>query len=166
MYKKLTNILFIVLVTISNTSYAETKIGVVKLDVLFKEIPIYKESQTNLKNEFKPKADELKKIETSWNELNDDYLKNERTMSKNERKAKIKEISDIENKFRTMQQTLQKELQGKQNSELQRIRIIVEKAINKFAEDNDYDLILRADGTTLFAKKYVDITQEIINILN
>ena len=166
MYKKLMNILFVVLVTISNTSYAETKIGVVKLDVLFKEIPIYKESQTNLKNEFKPKADELKKVETAWNELNDDYLKNERTMSKNERKAKIKEISDIENKFRTMQQTLQKELQGKQNSELQRIRIIVEKAINKFAEDNDYDLILRADGTTLFAKKYVDITQEIINILN
>ena len=166
MYKKLINILFIVLVTISNTSYAETKIGVVKLDVLFKEIPIYKESQTNLKNQFKPKADELKKIETSWNKLNDDYLKNERTMSKNERKAKIKEISDIENKFRTMQQSLQKELQGKQNSELQRIRVIVEKAINKFAEDNDYDLILRADGTTLFAKKYVDITQEIINILN
>ena len=166
MYKKLINILFIVLVTISNTSYAETKIGVVKLDVLFKEIPIYKESQTNLKNEFKPKADELKKIESSWNELNDDYLKNERTMSKNERKAKIKEISDVENKFRTMQQSLQKELQGKQNSELQRIRVIVEKAINKFAEDNDYDLILRADGTTLFAKKYVDITQEIINILN
>ena len=166
MYKKLINIIFIVLVTISNTSYAETKIGVVKLDVLFKEIPIYKESQTNLKNEFKPKADELKKIESSWNELNDDYLKNERTMSKNERKAKIKEISDVENKFRTMQQSLQKELQGKQNSELQRIRVIVEKAINKFAEDNDYDLILRADGTTLFAKKYVDITQEIINILN
>ena len=166
MYKKLINILFIVLVAISNTSYEERKIGVVKLDVLFKEIPIYKESQTNLKNEFKPKADELKKIETSWNELNDDYLKNERTMSKNERKAKIKEISDVEKKFRTMQQTLQKELQGKQNSELQRIRVIVEKAINKFAEDNDYDLILRADGTTLFAKKYVDITQEIINILN
>ena len=137
-----------------------------KLDVLFKEIPIYKESQTNLKNEFKPKADELKKIETSWNELNDDYLKNERTMSKNERKAKIKEISDIENKFRTKQQSLQKELQGKQNSELQRIRIIVEKAINKFAEDYDYDLILRADGTTLFAKKYVDISQDIINILD
>ena len=166
MYKKLVNIIFILLVTISTTSYAETKIGVVKLDVLFKEIPIYKESQTNLKNEFKPKADELKKIETSWNELNDDYLKNERTMSKNERKAKIKKISDVEKKFRTMQQTLQKELQGKQNAELQRIRVIVERAINKFAEDNDYDLILRADGTTLFAKKYVDITQEIINILN
>ena len=164
--RKLLNIFLLVLLSISSTSYAETKIGIVKLDVLFKEIPIYKESQNNLKNEFKPKADELKKIETSWNKLNDDYLKNERTMSKNERKAKIKEISDIENKFRTKQQSLQKELQGKQNSELQRIRVIVEKAINQFAKDNDYDLILRADGTTLFAKKYVDITQDIINILN
>ena len=166
MNKKIKNILFVFLIFVSNMSYAETKIGVVKLDVLFQEIPIYKESQTNLKNEFKPKADELKKIETSWNKLNDEYLKNERTMSKDERKAKIKEISNIENTFRTKQQSLQKELQGKQNSELQRIRIIVEKAINKFAEDNDYDLILRADGTTLFAKKYVDITQDIINILD
>jgi len=166
MNKKIKNILFVFLIFVSNMSYAETKIGVVKLDVLFQEIPIYKESQTNLKNEFKPKADELKKIETSWNKLNDEYLKNERTMSKDERKAKIKEISNIENKFRTKQQSLQKELQGKQNSELQRIRVIVEKAINKFAEDNGYDLILRADGTTLFAKKYIDITQDIINILN
>ena len=53
MEKKIISILFIFLIFVSNISYAETKIGVVKLDVLFKEIPIYKESQTNLKNETK-----------------------------------------------------------------------------------------------------------------
>ncbi len=147
-------------------AYAETKIGIVKLDILFKEIPIYKESQNNLKKEFKPKADELKKIETSWNKLNDDYLKNERVLSKSERQSKIKEINEIEKKFRVKQKSLQEELQSKQNTELQRIRIIVEKAINDFAKDNDYDLVLRADGTTLYAKTYVDITQDIINKLN
>ena len=166
MFKKIVILPLFFLVIFSNNLYADTKIGVVKLDVLFKEIPIYKESQNNLKNEFKPKADELKKLETSWNRLNDDYLKNERTMSKNDRKEKIKQINDTEQKFRSKQQKLQQELQTKQNSELQRIRIIVEKAINEYAENNDYDLILRADGTTLFAKKYVDITQDIINILN
>ena len=166
MFKKFSLSLLFILLSMSNIAYAETKIGVVKLDILFKEIPIYKESQTNLQNEFKPKAEELKKIETSWNKLNDDYLKNERTMSKDERKLKIKEINEMEQKFREKQGTIQKQLQDKQNSELQRIRIIVEKAINKFAEENDYDLILRADGTTLFAKKYVDITQDIINLLN
>ena len=43
--------------------------------------------------------------------------------------------------------------------------MIVENAINEYAKDNDYDLILRADGTTLYAKTY-DITQEIIEKLN
>ena len=166
MFKRvITSILFFLLI-VSNNAFADTKIGVVKLDILFKEIPIYKESQNNLKKEFKPKADELKKIETSWNKLNDDYLKNERVMSKNDRKAKIAEINETEKKFRTRQQELQKALQSKQNSELQRIRVIVEKAINDYADKNDYDLILRADGTTLYAKKYVDITQDIINLLN
>ena len=166
MFKRIYIFSLFFLILFSNNLYADTKIGVVKLDVLFKEIPIYKQSQNNLKNEFKPKADELKKLETSWNKLNDDYLKNERTMSKNDRKEKIKEINQTEQEFRNKQQKLQQELQTKQNSELQRIRIIVEKAINEYAEKNDYDLILRADGTTLFAKKYVDITQDIINILN
>ena len=166
MFKRvITSILFFLLI-ISNNAFADTKIGVVKLDILFKEIPIYKESQNNLKKEFKPKADELKKIETSWNKLNDDYLKNERVMSKNDRKAIIAEINETEKKFRNKQQELQKALQSKQNSELQRIRVIVEKAINDYADKNDYDLILRADGTTLYAKKYVDITQDIINLLN
>ena len=166
MFKRINILPLFFLIIFSNNLYADKKIGVVKLDVLFKEIPIYKQSQNNLKNEFKPKADELKKLETSWNKLNDDYLKNERTMSKNDRKEKIKEINQTEQEFRNKQQKLQQELQTKQNSELQRIRIIVEKAINEYAEKNDYDLILRADGTTLFAKKYVDITQDIINILN
>jgi outer membrane protein len=166
MFKRTIILSLFFLTFFSNTIHADTKIGVVKLDILFKEIPIYKESQNNLKNEFKPKADELKKIETSWNNLNDDYLKNERTMSKNDRKEKIKKINETEQNFRNKQQALQQELQAKQNSELQRIRIIVEKAINEYAEKNDYDLILRADGTTLFAKKYVDITQDIINLLN
>ena len=46
-----------------------------------------------------------------------------------------------------------------------RIRAIVEKAITDYAEKNDFDIIIRADGTTLYAKKYINITQEIISKL-
>ena len=87
-------------------------------------------------------------------------------MSKSERKEKISEINKIEKEFRSKQESLQRELQAKQNSELTRIRVIVETAINEYAKENDYDIILRADGTTLYAKTYVDITQEIIDKLN
>ncbi len=158
------SVLFIILVMFDN-AYAELKVGIVKLDTLFQEIPIYKESQNDIKKEFKPKADQLKAIETKWNKLNDDYLKNERVMSKDDRKEMIQKINNVESEFREKQAVLQKELQAKQNSELQRIRGIVEEAINKYAKDENFDLILRADGTTLYAKKYIDITQEIISIL-
>ena len=94
------------------------------------------------------------KVDSMKEELND-HLQN-----------KIDEINKVEKEFRQKQQTLQQELQSKQNSELNRIRVIVENAINEYAKDNDYDLILRADGTTLYAKTYVDITQEIIEKLN
>ena len=88
-YKKHLIFLFTILILTTHSVNAEVKIGIVKLDILFKEIPIYKESQKKMKDEFEPRANELKKIETSWNKLNDDYLKNERVMSKDERKNKI-----------------------------------------------------------------------------
>ena len=78
---------------------AEIKVGIVKLDILFKEIPIYKESQNNIKNEFKPKG-RTKRDRDFMNKLNDDYLKNERVMSKDERKNKISQINKIEKEFR------------------------------------------------------------------
>ena len=80
MLKKYKIFFVAIFLVVTNSALAEVKIGIVKLDMLFQEIPIYKESQNNIQNEFKPKADELKKIETSWNKLNDDYLKNERVM--------------------------------------------------------------------------------------
>ena len=63
--KKIYTFLLIIFIISPNLVQAEIKVGIVKLDVLFKEIPIYKESQNNIKNEFKPKADELKEIELS-----------------------------------------------------------------------------------------------------
>jgi Skp family chaperone for outer membrane proteins len=53
MFKRINILPLFFLIIFSNNLYADTKIGVVKLDVLFKEIPIYKESQNNLKKEFK-----------------------------------------------------------------------------------------------------------------
>ena len=57
------------------------------------------------------------------------------------------------------------DLQKVQQEELSKIRLIVETAINEYAEENDFDIIIRADGTTLYAKKYINITQEIISKL-
>ena len=156
---------FMMLISIPSDVNAELKMGIVNLDLLFKEIPIYRESQTKIKKQFDPRARNLKTLETEWNTLNEKYLKNEKVMSESEKTSLVEKIKSIEKKFRAGQEKIQKDLQKVQGDELARIRGIVESAITRYAEDNDFDIIIRADGTTLFAKKYINITQEIISIL-
>ena len=148
-----------------SSASAELKMGIVNLDQLFKEIPIYNESQAKIKKEFDPKARNLKTLEEEWNGLNEQYLKNETVMSDKEKKALVEKIQGIEVKFRNGQEKIQTDLQKMQQEELSKIRTIVESAIEEYAEDNDFDLIIRADGTTLYAKSYINITQEIISKL-
>ena len=68
---------------------AELKMGIVNLDLLFKEIPIYRESQDKIKKQFDPKGRNLKTLEQEWNSLNDKYLKNETVMSEKEKQSLI-----------------------------------------------------------------------------
>lgn len=161
------HVILLILVTamLPNMASAELKMGIVNLDVLFNEIPIYRESQEKVKKQFDPRARNLKTLEQEWNSLNDQYLKNETVMSDKEKKDLVEKIQNIETKFRSGQEKIQADLQKVQQEELSRIRTIVEKAITEYAEKNDFDIIIRADGTTLYAKKYINITQEIISKL-
>ena len=164
---KYSQILSVIIFTflVSSPVSAELKMGIVNLDTLFKEIPIYRESQEKVKKQFDPRARNLKTLEQEWNTLNDEYLKNETVMSEKEKKDLVNKIQSIETKFRTGQEKIQADLQKVQQEELSRIRAIVETAITNYAEKNDFDIIIRADGTTLYAKKYINITQEIISKL-
>jgi outer membrane protein len=144
---------------------AELKMGIVNLDRLFKEIPIYRESQEKIKKQFDPRARNLKTLEQEWSGLNEKYLKNETVMSDKEKKLLVEKIQSIETKFRSGQEKIQTDLQAVQQEELSKIRAIVESAITMYAEKNDCDIMIRADGTTLYAKKYINITQEIISEL-
>ena len=164
---KYNHILSVIIFTFlaSSPVSAELKMGIVNLDTLFKEIPIYRESQEKVKKQFDPRARNLKTLEQEWNTLNDEYLKNETVMSEQEKKDLVNKIQSIETKFRSGQEKIQADLQKVQQEELSRIRAIVETAITNYAEKNDFDIIIRADGTTLYAKKYINITQEIISKL-
>ena len=155
----------ITMVFVPSIVSAELKMGIVNLDQLFKEIPIYRESQEKIKKQFDPRARNLKTLEQEWSGLNEKYLKNETVMSDKEKKLLVEKIQSIETKFRSGQEKIQTDLQAVQQEELSKIRAIVETTITQYAEKNDFDIIIRADGTTLYAKKYINITQEIISEL-
>jgi len=52
-------LIFLMSSFLSNSASAELKMGIVNLDNLFKEIPIYRESQEKVKKQFDPRARNL-----------------------------------------------------------------------------------------------------------
>tara|TARA_Y100000996_G_scaffold386836_1_gene345180 strand:- start:7 stop:513 length:507 start_codon:yes stop_codon:yes gene_type:complete len=164
-YKLILAVLLSVLVFMPTYSYAEMKVGIVNLSRLLNEVPMYAEAREKIKKQFDPRARNLKTLEKEWSTLNDKYLKNEAVMSDSEKKSLVEKIQNIESKFRTGQEKLQVDLEQTQRSEFSKIEKIVNDAITEYAESNNFDIILRADGTTLYAKKYINVTEDIISKL-
>ena len=126
---------------------------------------MYKDARQKIQKKFDPRARNLKTLEKEWNKLNDKYLKNESVMSDKEKKGLIDKIKGVENKLRSGQEKLQVDLEKTQREEFSKIEKVVNETITTYAEKNDFDIILRAESTTLYAKKYINITQEIISKL-
>ena len=145
--------------------YAELKIGLVNLGVILKEIPMWRESESKIKKEFEPQQRKIKTMETELNSLNNKYLKNEKIMAKNEKEKLGRKIQETEKEFRSQAEKYTKEFDKVRREELERIKNAVETAINSYANENDFDWIIRSDGTTLYRKNYLDVTQDIISEL-
>ena len=146
-------------------TYAEVKMGIVNLSRLLNEVPMYKDAREKIQKKFDPRARNLKTLEKEWNTLNDKYLKNESVMSDKEKKGLITKIQSVEEKLRSGQEKLQIDLDKTQREEYSKIEKVVNEAISEYAEKNDFDIIFRAESTTLYAKKYINITQDIISKL-
>lgn len=163
--KNLTVIIFCLSIFAPQITYAEVKVGIVNLSRLLNEVPMYKDARQKIQKKFDPRARNLKTLEKEWNTLNDKYLKNESVMSDKEKKGLIDKIKGVENKLRSGQEKLQVDLEKTQREEFSKIEKVVNETITTYAEKNDFDIILRAESTTLYAKKYINITQEIISKL-
>ena len=163
--KNLTVIIFCLSIFAPQVTYAEVKVGIVNLSRLLNEVPMYKDARQKIQKKFDPRARNLKTLEKEWNTLNDKYLKNESVMSDKEKKGLIDKIKGVENKLRSGQEKLQVDLEKTQREEFSKIEKVVNETITTYAEKNDFDIILRAESTTLYAKKYINITQEIISKL-
>ena len=165
--KKILSILLITVLTfMTKPVFSEDlKIGLVNLGVILKEIPMWRESQAKIKKQFDPRQRQLKTMETELTSRNNKYLKNEKVMAKAEKESLIKEIQKVELKLRSEAEKFGKDFETVRGTELEKIKITVENAINEYAKDNDFDLIIRSDGTTLYRKNHLDITQDIISEL-
>jgi Skp family chaperone for outer membrane proteins len=127
--------------------------ALVNLDQLFKEIPIYNESQEKIKKQFDPKARNLKTLEEEWSNSNEEYLKKVNALRQ--------KVVDLQKK----KQESFKNIARSRNNAKQALLKAVNPIVKKYMEDNSIRLVLDKKAIIL-GDTTLEITDKIIKILN
>ncbi len=166
-------VVFAVVMAAAAAASADLKFGVVDMMVLIKNHPNYdsnKELLTSTDKDYQKKLDAIKSEGESLQDEGKKLADQARNpMISQSQKDKIeKELLDIQNKYVAGQQKLrtqamksQEKLQEFESMLLKSTTDDIRTVVNKFADDNGYDLIIEST-VTAFAKKSLDVTDGIL----
>ena len=160
-------LLFVVLfLSLMSSSYAELKIGFVKVDQILKDAPQASESNKKLESEFKTRTEKLKKEISDLNKKEQNYKKESITMSDSEKEKKQKQLQQVRIDLQRTERELREDIDLRRREEINKLQNKVTEVIESLAKKEKYDLILytgvayasdNADMTPLVLKALADL---------
>ena len=154
-----------ILVFTTSLSYAEEiyKIGAVNAKRILQESPQAEKAMKMLEKEFSPRDKGLVAAQKKIKALEDKYNKDRAIMSEEERTKLERDVADKARDLKRDQDEFREDLNLRRNEEFGKIQKRVVVAIQKIAEENNYDVIL-GEGV-IFASSKVDISGLVIDYL-
>lgn len=140
----------------------ELRIGVVNVPLLMDRAPQTKAAMDNLQEEFAPRQREFAARAKELEDLTARIQKDAPVMGETERRNAEKELRDLQREVARLQQEFQEDLNLRQNEELGRLQRILLQEVQKYAQDQGYDLVV---GDALFASNAVNITDEVLQAI-
>jgi len=160
-------LLFVVLfLSLMSSSYAELKIGFVKVDQILKDAPQATESNKKLESEFKTRTEKLKKEISDLNKKEQNYKKESITMSDADKEKKQKQLQQVRIDLQRTERELREDIDLRRREEINKLQNKVTEVIELLAKKEKYDLILytgvayasdNADMTPLVLKALADL---------
>ena len=164
---------------------AETHIVFVNMDRIFNEFFKTRLADTQLKEQAAQVMDERKKLQTDFeklqaefNKLRDDaqntaLTEEVRTQRRTAAEEKLVEVRDYEGKIRRFDDTRRKQMEDQSRRMRKRIVDEIRDTIQTYARNQMYSAVLDVSGqtlngieTVLYTEPRMDITGEIIDVLN
>lgn len=160
-------LLFVVLfLSLMSSSYAEFKIGFVKVDQILKDAPQATESNKKLESEFKTRTEKLKKEISDLNKKEQNYKKESITMSDADKEKQQKQLQQVRIDIQRTERELREDIDLRRREEINKLQNKVTEVIELLAKKEKYDLILytgvayasdNADMTPLVLKALADL---------
>jgi outer membrane protein len=163
-------------VALCASAFAELKIGTVDMMTLVRNHKNYDTNKKLLQDAERDYQKKLDAMKADIDAIQDEGKKiaeqGKNPMLAQSQKDKIeKELIEIQNRYIAAQQNLRKEamdsqqkLQEFENRLLKITTDDIREVVNKFAEDNGYDIIVEST-VTAFAKKSLDVTDELLKAM-
>ncbi len=137
------------------------KIGFIDTEKIVFNLTQYKESVVAISREFEPKKQELLDLFKHIELLRANIESNQKNGALNANVIELSKLTDLEEIFEKETEFWQTEMNSKKFILLNQIEALVNKAINEFALEEGYDLILYKD--IVFVSDEINITQQIID---
>ena len=153
---------FGILSVASSASGQELKIGFVNTDRVFKEAAPALRSQKKLQEEFAPRDQEIKAVNSQATEVKAKLEKDGLTMAESEKRALESELARLSREIQRLQREFREELNLRKQEELKVILRIANEEIDKLAAEEKYDLILQE---AVYRSDRLDITDKVIKAL-
>ena len=154
-------LLFLIFCLVCIPSYAANiKIGFIDTNIVVTSLNQYKDSVDSISREFEPKKQELLDLFNHIELLRANIESNKNTSSSKSLNEELKNLAKLELNFKEETEFWQKTMNNKKLILLNNIEMIVNQAINEYATQEEYDLILYEN--VAFVSDKVDITEEII----
>ena len=148
------------------TQQAPLKLGVVDLDLLVKNYDGTKEAQKKINAEGDKWITRIKALETEHQEMVGTLSKQKTFLEVAEIRRRQREIDDKARDVEAARTDGQEAVVKMRNALLDPILQISEKAIQKYGEEHDYDMLFERRSALVYHKPKFNVTDQIVQMMN
>lgn len=146
----------------AGASAAETKIGFVNTERVFREAAPAMKAQKKLEKEFAAREQELQKMAKQAKELQAHLEREGVTISESDRRSKERDLANLNRDFQRAQREFREDLNLRRNEELGGVHDRARKTIMEIAEKEKFDLVLEE---AVYFSPRIDITDRVLKAL-
>ena len=138
-----------------------SRIGVVNLDDVMAESKAIQKVIKNVKEDIKRQQENITEQLSRYKSLSETYEKQKTILSEEQRQTREKELDELKAEIEDKRDRINLKIRKSEREMVDPTLKLVEKAIRKVGEEENYDIILRSD-TVLYTSEKSDITPKVI----
>lgn len=139
------------------------KIGYIDTEKVVNSLTQYQQKNADIIQEFESKKQELLDLFNHIELVRANLNKIDKSLNENDFQIELNKVLELESSFQQETEYWQEKINQKKIDLLQKIEIVINKAIKEFAINEGYDLILYENAA--FVSKNVNISNKIISII-